>query len=90
MSLLAVPGFRSLPGSSAYKHAALARWRRRRQRWGFKTIVGIWLHFWRDGVTQHADPFDIDLYDISWLEIAGREAITYGLTDGPASDRTAA
>src|SRR5215813_11627969 len=88
--MLAVSGFRSLPGGSACTHSSLARWRRRRQRRGFKAIVGVWIHFWRDGVSQHAEPFDIDLHDIPWLEIAGWEAIAYGLTDGPASDRAAA
>src|SRR5882724_9413814 len=53
---------------------------------GFETIVGVWVHFWCQGVPQHADPFDLDLHDIPWLEIAGWEAIAYGLADGPAGD----
>ena len=40
-------------------HSSLARWRRRRQRRGFETIVGIWVHFGREGVAQDAEGRDI-------------------------------
>src|SRR5438128_7354925 len=86
----AVSGFRSLPGGFACTPSSLTRWRRRRQRRGLETIVGGWVHFGREGVAQHADPFDLDLHDIPWLQIARREAVAYGLTDGPAGDRAAA
>src|SRR5262249_13217879 len=49
-----------------------------------KTIVGVWIHFWCQGVAQDTDSFDLDLHDIPWLKIARREAIAYRFPNGPA------
>src|SRR5712691_1029129 len=55
---------------------------------GFETIVGVWIHFWRQGVPQHTEPFDLDLHNIPWFKIAGWKSIAHGLADRTAGDRT--
>src|SRR6266581_5597067 len=56
---------------------------------GFETIVGVWVHFWCQGVPQDTDPFDLDLHDIPWLQIAGWKSVAHSLADGPTGDRAA-
>src|SRR5215510_14047200 len=67
----------------------LTRSSRSTRRWGLETIVGVWIHLRRDGVAQDADPFDLDLHDVPWFEVARRESIAYRLANRSAGDRTA-
>src|SRR5919106_3048019 len=90
---LARAAIRALPGSpksaepkkANNKSLALACFGR-----GPETIVGVWVHLWRDSVAQDADPFDLDLHDVPWFEIARGESVAYRLANRPASHCTPA
>src|SRR5215475_2283213 len=64
--------------------------RRRLDRRGLVTIVWVWVDFGRDGITQNADPFNLHLDHIAWLEIARWQAVAYRLADRSAGDRATA
>jgi hypothetical protein len=48
---------------------------------GLETIVGVEVHLWRDSVAQDTDPFDLDLHDVPWFQIARWESVAYRLAD---------
>jgi len=56
---------------------SLTRASRSTRRRGLETIVEVWVRFWRDRVSQNADPFDLDLHDIPRFEVARGEALAY-------------